>query len=409
MEQLFQLNIQTPTKVITMQTTNPDDVIKMMQLSGQPVVSHEIVAIDSASEVCPDCGMEPCECEGCGTCGMEQCECDQHIGEEYENTPDATREREPRVHGDITDFGAPGQGKSKHGYRGTAASGDNPLTFESLTQDYATFKKVSEGRMVKGPGGVPLDRQGNPISPKAPRVRPLTQRQQELMDMRTDNIDISDALEAIRNQGHDADHLVKGKRGYRTIDGVEVASLVATFLIRYSPEDDLGFDDERSDLATFTIIRSPKNPTKLEVQMGNSQPQESAEQGVAEGSGSSLDRILAAHPEAVENFKQGGDLDYDLESDLWDYYFNNGEIRNYNADASEFISQRLADELGLSEGRLPQLPTRGADYSGYDTEHLKAMLKPGIMHRDELKFKTLIRRELKKREAQAQQGTSEQQ
>jgi hypothetical protein len=74
------------------------------------------------------------------------------------------------------------------------------------------------------------------------------------------------------------------------------------------------------------------------------------EQGVAEGTGSSIERILAAHPEAVENFKQGGDLDYDLESDLWEYYFNNGEIRNYDADASEFISQRLADELGLSEG-----------------------------------------------------------
>ena len=72
--------------------------------------------------------------------------------------------------------------------------------------------------------------------------------------------------------------------------------------------------------------------------------------GVAEGTGSSIERILAAHPEAVENFKQGGDLDYDLESDLWEYYFNNGEIRNYDADASEFISQRLADELGLSEG-----------------------------------------------------------
>jgi len=69
-----------------------------------------------------------------------------------------------------------------------------------------------------------------------------------------------------------------------------------------------------------------------------------------EGTGSSIERILAAHPEAVENFKQGGDLDYDLESDLWEYYFNNGEIRNYDADSSEFISQRLADELGLSEG-----------------------------------------------------------
>jgi Skp family chaperone for outer membrane proteins len=74
------------------------------------------------------------------------------------------------------------------------------------------------------------------------------------------------------------------------------------------------------------------------------------EKAVAEGYTSSIEGILAAHPEAVENFKQGGDLDYDLESDLWDYYFNNGDIRNYDADATEFISQSLADELGLREG-----------------------------------------------------------
>jgi hypothetical protein len=50
------------------------------------------------------------------------------------------------------------------------------------------------------------------------------------------------------------------------------------------------------------------------------------------------------------------------------------------------------------EGRLPQLPTTGADYSKFDTEHLKSMLRPGVMHRNELKFKTLIRRELRKRQ-----------
>lgn len=71
-----------------------------------------------------------------------------------------------------------------------------------------------------------------------------------------------------------------------------------------------------------------------------------AEQGMA---GDSLDRILARYPKEVENFKQGGDLGYDLESDLWDYYFSHGDIKNYDADASEFISQRLADYLGINE------------------------------------------------------------
>jgi hypothetical protein len=83
---------------------------------------------------------------------------------------------------------------------------------------------------------------------------------------------------------------------------------------------------------------------------------------VAEGNGtdSTLQRILARHPEAVEQFRQGGDMDYDLESALWDYYFNRGDIKNYNADASEFIAQSLADELGIAEGRPEDLP--GIDY-----------------------------------------------
>jgi hypothetical protein len=102
-----------------------------------------------------------------------------------------------------------------------------------------------------------------------------------------------------------------------------------------------GPDQDKHDLIKKRIQTKP---------MAGPKGQLPEEQGVAEGTGSSIERILAAHPEAVENFKQGGDLDYDLESDLWEYYFNNGEIRNYDADASEFISQRLADELGLSEG-----------------------------------------------------------
>lgn len=53
----------------------------------------------------------------------------------------------------------------------------------------------------------------------------------------------------------------------------------------------------------------------------------------------------------------------------------------------------------LFEGgkRVPQIQPKGADYSKHSTSLLKAMLEPGMMHRDELKFKTLIRRELKKR------------
>ena len=36
---------------------------------------------------------------------------------------------------------------------------------------------VAEGRFVKGPGGVPLDRQGRPVAPKAPKAEPMRMRQ----------------------------------------------------------------------------------------------------------------------------------------------------------------------------------------------------------------------------------------
>jgi hypothetical protein len=59
---------------------------------------------------------------------------------------------------------------------------------------------------------------------------------------------------------------------------------------------------------------------------------------------------------------------------------------------------------GMAEGRVDQMAPGGADYSKHSTDELKAMLRPGVMGRNELKFKTLIRRELKKRE---QQGVAE--
>jgi hypothetical protein len=69
-------------------------------------------------------------------------------------------------------------------------------------------------------------------------------------------------------------------------------------------------------------------------------------------------------------------------------------------------SGRAKDE-GVEEVRVAQLPTRGADYSEYSTDHLKTMLRPGILHRNEARFKALIRKELQKREQQSQQGVAE--
>jgi len=59
---------------------------------------------------------------------------------------------------------------------------------------------------------------------------------------------------------------------------------------------------------------------------------------------------------------------------------------------------------GVAEAGVKQLPTKDADYSKYDTDHLKMLLRPGILHRNEARFKALIRKELQKRE---QQGVAE--
>jgi hypothetical protein len=75
---------------------------------------------------------------------------------------------------------------------------------------------------------------------------------------------------------------------------------------------------------------------------------------VKENSGRDIDRILANFPREVKRFKQGGELDRDLEEALWDYHYNIGNIRNYNADASAFIAQDLADHLGLKEADVEE-------------------------------------------------------
>jgi len=69
--------------------------------------------------------------------------------------------------------------------------------------------------------------------------------------------------------------------------------------------------------------------------------------------------------------------------------------------------EKRVDEEDMAEGSVDQLPTKDADYSKYDTDHLKMMLRPGMLHRNEARFKALIRKELQKREQQSQQGVEE--
>lgn len=78
---------------------------------------------------------------------------------------------------------------------------------------------------------------------------------------------------------------------------------------------------------------------------------------------------------------------------------------DYVDTAADYIESNK--EQGVAEAGVKQLPTQGADYSKYDTDHLKMMLRPGILHRNEARFKALIRKELQKREQQGQQGVAE--
>ena len=71
---------------------------------------------------------------------------------------------------------------------------------------------------------------------------------------------------------------------------------------------------------------------------------------------------------------------------------------------SAMIAKLQEEVKGVAEGRVDQIAPGGADYSKHSTDELKAMLRPGVMGRNELKFKTLIRQELRKRE---QQGVAE--
>ena len=107
---------------------------------------------------------------------------------------------------------------------------------------------------------------------------------------------------------------------------------------------------------TLGTVDNPQLAQQIKQSIGSGEMSLAGDE-LGEGEGSGLDNILAKHGDAVEHFKQGGELDHDLESDLWDYYFNKGDIRNYDADASEYIAQQLADELGVNEQQInPDVP-----------------------------------------------------
>jgi hypothetical protein len=84
---------------------------------------------------------------------------------------------------------------------------------------------------------------------------------------------------------------------------------------------------------------------------------------------------------------------------------SDAKVPGYDSkEYTSYVYRHNDKKQSVAEGRVAQIAPGGADYSKHSTDELKAMLRPGVMGRNELKFKTLIRRELRKRE---QQGVAE--
>ena len=73
---------------------------------------------------------------------------------------------------------------------------------------------------------------------------------------------------------------------------------------------------------------------------------------LTDSTGHTLGHILQRFSREVADFEKGGDLDQDLYEALYDYYFDDmpyGTKKARDGDPYEWVSERLADELGVNE------------------------------------------------------------
>jgi hypothetical protein len=88
------------------------------------------------------------------------------------------------------------------------------------------------------------------------------------------------------------------------------------------------------------------------------------ESRLMDSAGETLEHILNRFKHEVKNFEANGDLDDDLYHALYDYYSDNGEMpygtmKARTGDPYNWISDRLADELGVNEGLMGALAGGG--------------------------------------------------
>lgn len=83
-------------------------------------------------------------------------------------------------------------------------------------------------------------------------------------------------------------------------------------------------------------------------------------ESILDESGETLDHILSRFKFEVKKFEESGELENDLYDALYDYYADRGEIpygvaKGRTGDPFEWVSDRLAQDLGINEGVLGAL------------------------------------------------------
>jgi len=83
---------------------------------------------------------------------------------------------------------------------------------------------------------------------------------------------------------------------------------------------------------------------------------------LTDSTGHTLDHILQRFSREVADFEKGADLDQDLFDALYDYYFDDmpyGVKKARTGDPYEWVSERLADELGIVESNSGMIMPEG--------------------------------------------------
>lgn len=111
---MFTLNVRNGDNNLSMTTDSPDEIIHVMKLAG----------VNKTAEITK-------------TPADDQ---DKEVDESgYANTPNNTRERDPKSYGNIQDWGMKGTATAKT-HSIPAKQGDNPLGEQAMMEDYKKFK-----------------------------------------------------------------------------------------------------------------------------------------------------------------------------------------------------------------------------------------------------------------------------